>query len=105
MDDSAIMRDEIIDREAKSNSKAKLNDEETNAIPKNVNKNFIAYKIQSFYILLALLLITISLVFALMHTLKKVKKVSIYASSFEWKTKKYEKLWSKIRFNYISRFN
>ena len=48
MDDSVIMRDEIIDKEAKSNSKAKLNDEETNAIPKNVNKNFITYKIQSF---------------------------------------------------------
>ena len=39
MDDSAIICDEIIDREGKSN------DEETKAVPKNFNENINYYSI------------------------------------------------------------
>ena len=46
--------DEIIDAEAKSN------DQETKTIPTNFNEKNITCKIQSFYILLAFLLITIA---------------------------------------------
>ena len=55
MDDSAIMCDEIIDAEAKSN------DEETKTIPTNFNEKNISCKIQKFNILLVFLLITIPL--------------------------------------------
>ena len=47
--------DEIIDAEAKSN------DQETKTIPTNFNEKNITCKIQSFYILVAFLLITIAL--------------------------------------------
>ena len=55
MDDSAIMCDEIIDAEAKSN------DEETKTIPTNFNEKNKSCKIQKFNILLVFLLITIPL--------------------------------------------
>ena len=55
MDDSAIMCDEIIDAEAKSN------DEETKTMPTNFNEKNISCKIQKFNILLVFLLITIPL--------------------------------------------
>ena len=38
MDDSAIMCDEIIDVEAKSNNKTKSNEEETKSVPTNINE-------------------------------------------------------------------
>ena len=41
MDDSAIMCDEIIDVEAKSNNKTKSNEEETKSVPTNFNEKSI----------------------------------------------------------------
>ena len=48
MDDSAIMCDEIIDAEAKSNSNAKSNEEEAKPVPANFNEKNITCKIQNF---------------------------------------------------------
>ena len=58
MDDTAIMHNEIIDVEAKSNKKAKSNNKETKIITTNFNEKNVTCKIKNFYILLALLLIT-----------------------------------------------
>ena len=58
MDDSAIMCDEIIDAEAKSN------DEETKAIAINFSEKNVTCKIQNLYILPAFLLIIIVLLIA-----------------------------------------
>ena len=55
MDDSAIMFDEIIDAEAKSNS------EETKTVLTNFIEQTITCKTQIFFILFAFLLITIGL--------------------------------------------
>ena len=66
MDDSAIIYDEIIDMKARSNN------EETKIFPTNIT-----YKTQSFYILLAFLLISIALLIA----------VSIYCYLIKYKTK------------------
>ena len=67
MDDSAITCDEIIesyeedvDAEVKSNNKAKSYDE-TKTIPTNFNEKKATCKAQNFYILLAFLLITMTL--------------------------------------------
>ena len=46
MDDSAIT-----DAEAKLKDKAKLNDEETKTVPKNINEKKATCKTQNFYIL------------------------------------------------------
>ena len=77
MDDSAIMCDEIIDAEAKSNDKAKSNDEETRTIPTNFNEKNIICKIQNLYILLAFLLITIAFLLA----------ISIYCCLIKYRSK------------------
>ena len=58
MDDSAIICDEIVDREGKSN------DEETKAVPKNFNEKKATCKTQNFYILLTFSLIAIALLIA-----------------------------------------
>ena len=55
------MCDEIIDAKAKSNDKAKPEDEETKTIPTNFNEKNITCEIQNLYILLAFFLITIAL--------------------------------------------
>ena len=55
MDDSAIMFDEIIDAEAKSNS------EETKTVLTNFIEQTITCKTQIFFILFAFLLVTIGL--------------------------------------------
>ena len=68
MDDSAIMRDEITDTEAKSNK------EETKT---NFNGNNANCKMQNFYILLAFLLISIGLLIA----------VSIYCYLIKYRPK------------------
>ena len=47
MDDSAITCDEIIDVEAKSNNKAKLNEEETKSVLTNFNEKNITCKMQN----------------------------------------------------------
>ena len=54
MDDSAIICDEVM----------KSYDEEIKTIPTNFNEKHLTCKIQSFYILLAFLLITITLLIA-----------------------------------------
>ena len=69
MDDLAIMCDEIIDAEAKSN------DEET--VPTNFNEKKATCKTQNFYILVAFLLITIAFLIA----------VSIYYYLIKYQTK------------------
>ena len=58
MDDSAIICDEVIDVEAKSN------DKETKTVTVNSNEKKASCKMQNFYILLAFLLITIALLTA-----------------------------------------
>ena len=58
MDDSAIICDEVIDVEAKSN------DKETKTVTVNFNEKKASCKMQNFYILLAFLLITIALLTA-----------------------------------------
>ena len=58
MDDSAIICDEVIDVEAKSN------DKETKTVTVNFNEKKATCKMQNFYILLAFLLITIVLLTA-----------------------------------------
>ena len=68
MDDSAIMRNEITDTEAKSNK------EETKT---NFNGNNANCKMQTFYILLAFLLISIGLLIA----------VSIYCYLIKYRAK------------------
>ena len=55
IDDSVITYEQIID------AKAKSNDEKTKTVPTNFNQKNITCKTQSFYILLAFLLITIAL--------------------------------------------
>ena len=70
MDESAIMRDEITDTEAKSNK------EETKT---NFNGNNANCKMQNFYILLAFLLISIGLLIA----------VSIYCYLIKYRAKHY----------------
>ena len=67
MDDSGIICDEVIDADA--DPKAKSNDEansydQTKTILINFNKKKASCKMQTFYILLALLLITIALLIA-----------------------------------------
>ena len=61
MDDSAITCNEIIDADVK----AKLNDEETKTFSTNFNQKKATHKTQNFYILLAFLLITITLLIAI----------------------------------------
>ena len=58
MDDSAIICDEVIDVEAKSN------DKETKTVTVNFNEKKASCKMQNFYILLAFLLTTIALLTA-----------------------------------------
>ena len=57
MDNSTIIRDEIID----ADPKPKLNDEETKTFPKNFNEKKETCKRENFYILLAFLLNVIAL--------------------------------------------
>ena len=58
MDDLAIMCDEVIDEQAKSNN------EETKTVPTNFNEKKATCKLKKFYILLPFLLITIALLIA-----------------------------------------
>ena len=58
MDDLAIMCDEVIDEQAKSNN------EETKTVPTNFNEKKATCKLKKNYILLAFLLITIALLIA-----------------------------------------
>ena len=87
MDDSAITCDEIIesyeedvDAEVKSNNKAKSQDE-TKTIPTNFNEKKATCKAQDFYILLAFLLITmtllisVSIYFYVIVSIKQNKKI------------------------------
>ena len=67
MDDSAIMCDEIIDAEAKSNDEAKSNNKANSNNGKtktHFNEKKAICKTQNFYILLAFLSITIALLIA-----------------------------------------
>ena len=63
MDNSAITItcDEIIDTDAKLSAK---DDDETKTVPTNFNEKKVTCKTQNFYILVAFLLITISLLIA-----------------------------------------
>ena len=73
MDDSAIMRDEVID----ANAEAKSNYKGAKTFPTNFKEKNITCKTQNFYILLAFLLISIALFIA----------VSIYCYLIKYKTK------------------
>ena len=59
MDDSTIICDEVIESWVKLSPKD--NDEEIKTIPTNFNEKKVTCKTQRFYILLALLLITVAL--------------------------------------------
>ena len=74
MDDSAIIYDEAIDADAKLSPK---DDDETKTTPTTFNEKKVTCKTQSFYILLAFLLITIALLIA----------VSIYCHLIKYRTK------------------
>ena len=62
MDESAIICDEVIYANAKPSPKD--DDSETKTIPTNFNKKKVTCKTQNFYILIAFLLITTSLLIA-----------------------------------------
>ena len=90
MDDLAIMCDEIIDAEAKSNN------EET--VPTNFNEKKATCKTQNFYILVAFLLITIAF----------LKAVSIYCYLINYQAKQKDLLPfhdTKLKQAYINNIN
>ena len=75
MDDSFMIYDEVIESY----------DEEIKSIPTNFNEKNITYKTQSFYILLAFLLITITITKTFITISQHEKLKQIYVDNINWK--------------------